>query len=113
MTNTISRMNNALSRNLKIIFWNTQSLRPKYYEIVDYFASNHYDVICFSETWLKNIDIIYLLDYKSYRTDRQTDDHGGVAIAIHKTIPHKHIHITTNIIENITIDINTLLVISL
>ena len=98
---------NLLTRNLRIFCWNTQSFQSKYHEIVDYLDSTHKDVICFSETWLKISDVVYLPSHKLYRTDRKNDNHGGVAIAIHKSIPHKQIHIKTNTIENVAVDINT------
>lgn len=53
------------------------------------------------------MDTVHLRSHKFYRSDRESSDHGGVAIAIHKTIPHKQIYINTNIIENVAVDINT------
>lgn len=100
-------MTNTLTRDLRILCWNAQSFRPKYYEIVDYLGTTHFDVICFSETWLIITDVIYLPSHKFYRTDRETNNHGGVAIAIHKSIPHKQTFIKTNIIENVAVNINT------
>lgn len=101
-------MTNTLTQDLKVICWNVQSVIPKFYEIVDYFESNVYDVICLSETWLKNSHKLYFPSYKLYRVDRQVGEHGGVAIAVNKKIKHTLIpSLNTKAIESVAVSINT------
>ena len=68
-----------------------QPKQPKYYGIIDYFESNEYYIICFNEIWFKNWHKIHFPSYYFYRADRQTGEHGGVAIAVKKEIIYSHI----------------------
>ena len=83
MTNNVSK--------IKILSWNCQSLIPKFHETLDYLLKHKISVALFSETWLRTNDKIYLPHYRFYRTDRQTGEHGGVAIAVSRNLKHKQV----------------------
>lgn len=101
-------MTNTLTRDLKVISWNAQSLFPKSHEVIDFFESNVYDVICFSETWLQYFHKLYFPSYKLYRIDRQTGDGGGVAIAVNKRVKHAQMpSFGTKSIESVVVSIDT------
>ena len=103
----MSNDTNIVNR-IKTLSFNCQSIKPKLYEIYNYLSYKNIDIACFSETWLKDSDKICLPSYRVYRVDRQSGDHGGVAIAIKSNIKHKHIPpIKTSTIENVAISVDT------
>lgn len=101
-------MTNTLTRDLKVISWNAQSLFPKAYEVIDFFETNTYDVICISETWLKVFHKLCFPSYRLYRVDRQTGDGGGVAIAVNKKVRHLQVpSLDTESIESVAVCVDT------
>lgn len=94
---------------LKIMFWNSQSLRSKIPELSKFVNSNKIDVILISETWLNESVKIHLPNFICYRKDRDSNSrnpHGGVCILIRKGIKHSLVNsIRTLSIENVFIKI--------
>ncbi len=99
-TNTVSK--------IKILSWNCQSIVPKFDETLDYLVKHKINVAHFSETWLKTIKRLYFPHYRIYRLDRQSGEHGGVAIAVDCNLKHKHIALPpTKVIEAVAISVET------
>lgn len=66
--------------------WNCKSLNiPKSAELSDFINTNNIKIAMLSETWLNSTKNINISNFVSHRVDRF---HGGVAILIHKSIPH-------------------------
>lgn len=96
------------TNDIKVMYWNSQSLYHKSIEVFDYFNNNHIDIGLFTETWLKPTQNLSHKDYLIYRADRVDADHGGVAIAVRKDIKHNLLPSrNTKIIESIAVDVNT------
>lgn len=96
------------TNDLKVLYWNSQSLYHKSIEVFDYFIHNHIDIGLFTETWLKPNQNLSQQEYKIYRADRTDAEHGGVAIAIRKDIKHHLLpSINTKIIETIAVQVAT------
>ena len=72
-------------------------------------VSDHYDVICLTETWLNpSIPdmVIELPGYSLHRRDR-ADGYGGVAIYIDVNVPSTMLHnLTSDVVENIWLLLN-------
>lgn len=101
--------NKILNHTLKIISWNCQSILNKIPETHNYIHSNNIDIALFTETWLTPAKNIYLPHYTTYRFDRQTGPHGGVAICIKDTIKHELLKsYNTQVIETIGISVTEL-----
>lgn len=95
---------------LKLAQWNANSIRNNVHDLYQFLNENHVDVICLSETFLNDTDIIPTHpDYKIYRLDRNTNNNnhsGGVAIIIRRSINHELISAPqTRIIESIAIEV--------
>lgn len=103
MTNTT----NTVSK-IKILSWNCQSIVPKYDECLDYLSRHGIHIALFNETWLKTNKKLNFPNYRFYRIDRQSGDHGGVAIAINSNLKHKQIPSPpTKVIETVAISVDT------
>lgn len=90
------------------MLWNPQSINQiaKQQLLADLLHSERIDILILVETFLKPIHSYNINNYIIYRTDRLTQSHGGVAIAIRNNITHKYINpIQTNTIENAAIEI--------
>ncbi|XP_055906590.1 uncharacterized protein LOC129941858 [Eupeodes corollae] len=77
---------------LRICHINAQSLLPKIDEFRDIFTDSDVDVICVTETWLRdelNDDICCLEGYRVFRFNRVNRVGGGVAIYVKRTIKCK------------------------
>lgn len=87
----MSRRTNCNS-TLKILQWNSNSLKYKIFELYDFLSENSIDVAIISETFYDNSDITPANpNYNVYRFDRITLNNrssGGVAIFVRKTIKH-------------------------
>lgn len=70
--------------NLKILFWNSQSILGKIDETFDYLLTNNIDIALFTETWLKPDKSFSHPNYISHRNDRIGQRGGGVAIVVRK-----------------------------
>lgn len=78
--------------SIKILAWNSQSLKPKIPELSRLIEKNKFNIILISETWLNEKIEIKIPNFHCYRNDRPPTSrfpHGGVAILIHKSIEHK------------------------
>lgn len=94
--------------NLNIMALNCQSIRNKTLEINNHLSENHIDIALFNETWLNTTHKIFFPDYITYRHDRISGEHGGVAISIKNNIKHTRLpHINTRTIEAIGIKVHT------
>lgn len=101
-------MTNTLTHDLRVISWNAQSLFPKSHEIIDYFETHVYDIICFCETWLDCCQKLIFPSYKLYRVDRQAGGGGGVAIAVNRSLKHTQLSsLTTKAIESVAVSVET------
>lgn len=92
----------------KILLWNAQGISNKSKQIqLEYFVQRErIDIILLVETFLKQQHAFQLKDFMVYRNDRLNQAHGGVAMAIRKTLQHKFCSpLHTNYIENIAIEI--------
>lgn len=68
---------------------------------------NEIDVVCLSETHLRNPDSCFLPGYSHYRLDRTNSQGGGVSILIRNEVPHTLLPCpSTKVIESIAIEIN-------
>lgn len=100
-------MTNTLTKDLKVISWNAQSLFPKSHEIIDFFETNVYDVICINETWLNDSHRLFFPSYKLYRVDRQAGSGGGVAMAVNRKIKHSQLpSFGTRSVESVAVSID-------
>ena len=73
-----------------IILANVMSLSPKIDEIRLYVQDHVPDIMCFTETWLKDTvenSVIHIRNYTLVRKDRIYAQHGGVCLYIKDTIP--------------------------
>lgn len=92
----------------KIVFWNAQGITTKTKQLqLEYFATKEeIDVFLLAETFLKPQHTFILNNYIIYRNDRINQVHGGVAIAIRKSLPHKYrAPFNTKSIENIAVEL--------
>src|ERR1700744_2410129 len=103
----MSNTTNSVSK-IKILSWNCQSIVPKFNETFDYLTKHKIKIALFSETWLKLNKRINFPGYRFYRLDRQSGEHGGVAIAVHCSLKHKHVPLPpTNVIETVAISVSS------
>lgn len=94
---------------IKILHWNAQSITDtfKRTELELLLNAERIDVVLLAETFLKPHLSFDLKDFVIYRNDRTTHPHGGVAICVRKSLPHKlRSPFDTNSIENIAIELN-------
>ena len=73
-----------------VILSNVMSLAPKIDEIRLYAQHQSPDIMCFTETWLRNVvddSAIHIRDYTIVRRDRTHAQHGGVCMYVKSTIP--------------------------
>ena len=73
-----------------IILANVMPLSPKIDEIRLYVQDHVPDIMCFTETWLKDTvenSVIHIRNYTLVRKDRIYAQHGGVCLYIKDTIP--------------------------
>ena len=69
------------------------SLAPKLVEEQEFINRNDVDLVCITETWLRNEipdSVIHFPDYTIICRDRQTDSHGGVCLYIRDNIGLKY-----------------------
>ena len=89
---------------LKVICWNSHSLRNKFTELSILIDRLSIDIILISESWLTEDMTFNFPGYSSYRSDRLR---GGVAIFIRSSIPHfGFTKIQLDYAESCTISIN-------
>lgn len=93
--------------NLKIVYWNAQSISKKIIEFYDFLKNNNIDVALVCETWLKrDTKLLNNTNFSIYRLDRECTNHGGVAIFVKKSVKHKSLqYYNTKVIEAIGIEI--------
>lgn len=72
---------------IKSLAWNAQSLNNpvKLSQLSHFVESNEIKILLISETWFNAKSSPGLAHYSCYRVDRS---HGGVALYVHKSIPH-------------------------
>lgn len=100
--NTIHSPHSNDSETLSLYYQNTRGLNTKISDVLLSVLSSDYDVIIFTETWLKestNDCELFGDNYSVYRCDRcalNSDKPfgGGVLIAVDKQIPSQRIHVT-------------------
>lgn len=81
--------------SLKILSWNSRSIKGKLVELRHHLNSNFYHVILIQETWLNASNAIEIPKYTCLRKDRVSNSrhpHGGVLIFVHSSVPFKAIN---------------------
>lgn len=97
------------SKSMKIMFWNAQSItnKSKQIQLEHLLETERIDIALLAETFLKTQHTFNMKNFAIYRNDRLTHAHGGVAIAVRKSITHKvRSPFNTAFIENTAIEIN-------
>src|SRR5690349_8292482 len=74
--------------SIKALAWNSHSVKNKKPELTQFVDQNRHEILLLSETWLQTSDNFSLDNFNSYRIDRHR---GGVAILIHKDVPHSSV----------------------
>ena len=87
MVNTNQK--HTYKKQLKILFWNTRSLKQRLPEIQS--SSHLFDIIICVETWLKENDIVRLPGFTTYRKDRTHSTGGGIILFIKNNLAFKEI----------------------
>jgi hypothetical protein len=73
---------------INVMLWNANSIVPKKHEFFDFLIENDIQIALLSETYLKPGTSFYHSDFSCYRLDRVGRAKGGVAIVVHRSIPH-------------------------
>ena len=76
-------------------------------------TSNHYDILCITETWLHDLidnSLFQINDYHLFRCDRSIfssnkEGGGGVLVLVHKSINVNKLSLSTNSCDNIMVEI--------
>ncbi|KAL3267675.1 hypothetical protein HHI36_024319 [Cryptolaemus montrouzieri] len=103
-------MNNARynERNLKLAFWNANSLINKKQELTIFLEGNRIDIMLINETYLKTTKDFKIRNYTVYRRDREEGKGGGTAILVKRGLEHGELPGTgTKNIEETGIKIKT------
>lgn len=90
------------------MFWNAQGIsnKTKQTQLGLLLGEKSIDICLLAETFLKSHHSFSMRNFIIYRNDRTHQAHGGVALAIRKTIKHKTISpFPTSHIENIAIEV--------
>lgn len=102
-------MNTQTYSNLNIVLWNANNISSKIQEFFNTLSTNSIHIACVSETCLAPGDLVpsnpsYIL----HRLDRDAQRRsGGVAIFVHKSIPHKLLPIAnTKLLETISVEVS-------
>lgn len=99
-------MYNQSISQLNIVSWNCQSIINKICETSDFLLKHDIDIALFTETWLTPNKNIHIPNYTTYRFDRISGQHGGVAISIKSNITHTLLKSSnTTVIESIGLSI--------
>lgn len=64
-------------RSVRIVRWNTRSLRDKWGEFRKIIIDEGYDIIGISETWLKDRHSGKIKGYHIFKRNRERDTRGG------------------------------------
>lgn len=94
--------------NVKVIFWNAQSIcsLSKSVEFFSLLNENCVDIGIVTESWLKHKNKFYNENFVCHRSDRADGIHGGVALVVKKTINHKLMpQLKTKIFETISVKV--------
>ncbi len=85
------RSNNSVP---SVMLSNTMSLAPKIDEVQNFALEFNHDLVCVTETWLRETisdNSIQIPGYFLLRRDRVSDSHGGVCIYISEQIQYEHL----------------------
>lgn len=74
--------------NKKILNWNANSIKRRKNELQDFLQTEEINIVLITETHLRNSYRFNILNYKSYRNDREKKTEGGVAILTKRNIYH-------------------------
>lgn len=99
---------NIDSHEIKMLYWNANSVRNKIHELYAFLTDNDIKIACICETFLLSNDILPSHpNFITYRNDRTTNHRsGGVAIIMNRQIKHQIVSIKpTKLIENVSIEI--------
>lgn len=102
-------MDSLIQSKLKVVMWNSRSLKSKVSEFSNFLNFHKIDIALISETWLNPSIKISIPDFQIYRNDRNSNSshpHGGVAICVRKNLVHFQCNsVNLNSIENIFIKV--------
>lgn len=101
---------NPHKSELKILYWNANSIHKKIHEIYAFLLQHSIDIACISETFLKTTSKLNQHpEFVIYRHDRDDDqEKGGVLMILNRRITHQQLpHTQCNLIENINIEVST------
>ena len=92
--------------SINVVIWNCKSIKNKIFELYNFISKYNIKILILSETWLHPGIKLSIPNFKIYRADRLNREGGGVAIAIHKLLPHQQLpKVNTELIENLFIQI--------
>lgn len=96
---------NNSKNELVLIQWNSQSIRNKKNDFVNYIydSGNNIDIVLLSETWLVSDDSFHIKGYNIHRADRTDIRGGGVAILISKGLSFTPVKIRKNFNSDIEV----------
>ena len=85
-----------LANKLSILAINVNSIRTnvRRHNLVDLIDETNPDIVALSETRLNHRHMFSIENYNIIRNDRLSNDGGGTAILIRKSIPHSIINLT-------------------
>ena len=81
-------MNNNIQTilGLTLLLWNSRSIYANIQEFKQLTNKHSPDIICLTETWLKETDKLHIKSYITYRFNRDNGRGGGLAILVHQKI---------------------------
>ena len=82
------------SKNLKIMAWNSRSVKHKTADLKLFLDTENPTIIGICETWLKPKDKLIIKDYDTIRKDRPINRGGGLAFLIKKHVSYKREKLT-------------------
>ena len=108
-------MSAGINKGLSFYFWNIRSLLPKIDSVREYVDSTRPNILCLSETWLKQeipSTLIHLDDYILIREDRKTINDegyikrgGGLCTYVKSSIKVEQLHLDPGIPANGDIEV--------
>ncbi|KAK9731603.1 Endonuclease-reverse transcriptase [Popillia japonica] len=100
-------INNNGIAGFTLAAWNACGVRDKRDELAHFLVEQSLDVALLSETWLRLSDSLRFPNYCTYRSDRLTGRHEGVAVLVKKDLQHKPLYVSgLHFVEAVGIEIS-------
>lgn len=74
--------------SLRIVFWNARGINNSKLELHNFLIERNVGILLANETWLQQSQKFAWSNYKTYRQDRLTGQHGGVLILIKSNVDY-------------------------